>query len=295
MTTNVTKLDFLKVKPILISIKEKQPYPVNHQDIDTYQQDVRWLLKANKITNKGDVYACQIAMHVHLEDFTSWEEINTYYKNDYLLNKIHFYHLLFNEKCTCGHMCKERFRFEFNRHYVHVGSFCINKHEIVGPYFKKYMKGIKRIITFITQYYKKYCKYLIYKAFKRFKFNNSKKILLKYRDKIVRRPLYWAFLNIKMKPKPIVKPIVKPIESKSIVEPIKPIVEPIKPIVEPIKPIVESIKGICVCGKKCGKYPRCSTCEIEHKKTLPYTCKCGVKSSYRCCYKCKQGISLVIF
>ena len=280
LTTNVTKLEFLKVKPILISIKEKQPYPINHQDIDTYQQDIRWLLKANKITNKGDVYACQISMHVHLEDFTSWEEINTYYKNDYLLNKIHFYHLLFNEKCTCGHMCKERFRFQFNGHYVHVGSFCINKHEIVGPYFKKYMKGIKYIINFITKYYKKYCKYLIYKAFKRFNFNNSKKTLLNYRDKTVGRPLHNAFQKLK------IKPIVKP-----IVEPIKPIVELIKPIV---KPIVKLIKDICVCGKSCGKYPRCSLCEIEYKKSLPYTCKCGVKSSYRCCYKCKQGISLVI-
>jgi hypothetical protein len=54
------------------------------------------------------------------------------------------------------------------------------------------------------------------------------------------------------------------------------------------KPFLQVEKGICVCGKKCGIFPRCLSCEIEYKETLPYTCKCGVKSKYKCCYKCNQ-------
>jgi hypothetical protein len=261
MTSNVTKLEFLKVKHILLSIKEKQPYPINHQDIDTYQQDVRHLLKINHITNKADVYACQVALHVQLEDFTTWEEINEYYTMDYEQNKTHFYPLLGDAKCMCGKDCSSRFRVQFNHHYINLGSACINKDEIVGDSFKRYKKVVKPIYKLNKQYYK----YVTYQTFKRFKFYKSKPILLKYRDKISRSPLYLAFLKMSV-------PLYWAF----------------------LQPIVKPIKGICGCGSICGKYPRCSICEIEHKKTLPYTCKCGVKSSYRCCYKCKQGICLVV-
>jgi hypothetical protein len=288
MTTKVTKLSFIEIQNLLLPIKEKCPYPINHQDIDSYQQDIRQLLSVEGITSMSDVYTCQVYIHLNIWDFTNWEDVYKRYTKDHEQNKIMFYALIHGkEQCLCGQHCLHRFRIIFNYRHMHVGCVCINKDIFFSLRFKQYKKKVKPIYVLNKQYYK----YVMYQAFKRFKFYKSKPIMLKRINTMIRRPLYNAFQKLKMKH--IVKPIEpKPIEPKPI-ELIQPIVKPIepKPIVKPIKPIE---KGICGCGKKCGKYPRCSICEIEHKKTLPYTCKCGVKSSYRCCYKCKQGMSLVI-
>jgi hypothetical protein len=297
MTINVSKLSFIELQNLLLPIKEKCPYPINHQDIDNYQQDIRQLLSLEGINSMPDVYTCQVYIHLNIWEFTNWEDVYERYTKDHEKNKINFYVLMGREQCICGQHCLHRFRIIFNYRHMHVGCVCINKDIFFSLRFKQYKKKVKPIYVLNKQYYK----YVMYQAFKRFKFYKSKPIILKRINTMIRRPLYNAFHKLKMKP--IVKPIVEPIKPivKSIV---KPIVEPIvksiiKPIVEPIvqsivKPIVEPIKGICVCGKKCGKYPRCSICEIEHKKTLPYTCKCGVKSSYICCYKCKQDRSMVL-
>jgi len=254
--SNITRLEFLEVKPLLLSIQGAVSYPKNHQDIDTYQQEVRHVLKVNGISNKADVYACQVAIYGDIYNFTTWEEINEYYTMDFEQNRIQFYPLLGDAQCMCGQVCTHRFRVQFNNRYMHVGSICINKDEIISGSFKRYRNKVKPIFKLNKQYYR----YVMYQAFNRFKFNNSKITLLKYRDKIAHRSLYFAFQKLKMKY--IVKPIVK---------------------------------GMCgTCAKPCGKYPRCSPCEVEHKKTLPFTCKCGVKSRFKSCFKCKRGISLVI-
>jgi len=289
MKSNISKLSFIELQNLLLPIKEKCPYPINHQDIDNYQQDIRQLLSVEGITSMPDVYTCQVYIHLNIWDFTNWEDVYERYTKDHEKNKIMFYALIGGrEQCICGQHCLHRFRIIFNYRHMHVGCVCINKDILFTDRFKLYKKKVKPIYVLNKQYYK----YVMYQAFKRFKFYKSKHIILKRINTMIRRPLYNAFQKLKMKPivKPIelIQPIVKPIEPKPI-EP-KPI-ELIKPIV---KPIVKPIKGICGCGAKCGIYPRCRICEIEHKKTLPYTCKCGVKSSYVCCYKCKQGISLII-
>lgn len=47
-----------------------------------------------------------------------------------------------------------------------------------------------------------------------------------------------------------------------------------------------------ICNKPCGKYPRCITCEIEHKKKTKDKCRCGKykDKKYEICYICKNCI-----
>jgi hypothetical protein len=252
LNTNRTRLLFIEVKPILIEIKEKCPYPINHQDIENYQQEVRHLLKLKKITNKGDVYACQVALHVNINDFTTWQEINDFYTTDYEQNKIQFYPLIDEvAKCVCGQDCIHRFRFTFNEHYLHVGCICINKDEIVCSRFKQYKNKVNRIYKLLVSYYK----YVLYSTFKRFKFYKSKTILLKY-------TAYKAFQKWKS----------KPIQPK---------------LIHLIQP-----KGCVVCSKPSGIYPRCVSCEIEYKKINKDKCRCGKykDKKYKICYTCKNCV-----
>ena len=171
MTTNVTKLSLIKIQNLLLPIKEKCPYPSNHQDIDGYQQDVRWLLKGQGITSMPDVYTCQVYLHLNIWDFTTWEEVYERYTKDNVENQLKFYPLMGREKCICGQDCLHRFKLQFNYRHMHVGCVCITKDIFFSIRFKLYKKKVKPIYVLNKKCYK----YVMYQAFKRFKFNNSKK------------------------------------------------------------------------------------------------------------------------
>ena len=91
MTINVSKLSFIELQQLLRPIKEKCPYPINHQDIDNYQQDIRQLLSVEGINSMPDVYTCQVYIHLNIWDFKNWEDIYERYTKDHEKNKIMFY------------------------------------------------------------------------------------------------------------------------------------------------------------------------------------------------------------